>query len=154
MDFLSITKEIHWKSLKFQNFPIFSRFWNFRDTFLRDEKIIFFREHIFLIQKLLRNPKITLRKPCDHFKYAKNKKELFFCIDHQIGILSRFNLVIPLYRDSASPHLPLGVAGSMEGRTPPPVFFRAFAQVLKHLSELKKVFKINLKKINGFSKSL
>ena len=61
MGFLSkFTKETHWKSLKSQNFLIFSRF-HFRDIFLRDEKIICFQENIFLTQNLLRNPKITLK---------------------------------------------------------------------------------------------
>ena len=81
MGFLSkFTKETHWKSLNFQNVPTISWFRIFRDTFLRDEKIIFFRKNNFLTQNLSRNPKIILREPCDHSKDAKNQKIPFFLL--------------------------------------------------------------------------
>ena len=54
--------------LKFQKFPNFSRFRKFRDIYLRDEEIFCFRKKNIKIQNLFRNPKITLRKSCEHFK--------------------------------------------------------------------------------------
>ena len=86
MDFLSkFTKETHWKSLYFQSFPTFSRFRNFQDTFLRDEKIIFYRKNIFLTQNLSRNPKIILRKPYGKAKYTKNEKIRFLYTKYHIS---------------------------------------------------------------------
>ena len=85
------------KTLPIPKILIFSRFRIFRDTFLRNEKICFFRKNIFLTQNLSRIPKIILRKPCDHFKYAKNKNTMFFHIKTTIWTLS---LGDPLYSTS------------------------------------------------------
>ena len=74
--------ENHWNS---ENSPLFQHFELFQDFFRFRKKKFFFRNKIFKLQNLSRNPKITLRKSCEHFKIIK--KIQHFRAYHQVGVL-------------------------------------------------------------------
>ena len=70
-------KEILRKINKFRNFQIFSQVRTLKSRFLHVKIIFFVLDFSISIQNCLRNPKITLRTPCEHFKNRKTSSAFF-----------------------------------------------------------------------------
>ena len=128
MGFLSkFTKEIHWKSLKFQKKIHFFKISNFSRFFSISKKKVFFSKQIFKIQNLSKNPKIKLRKSYEHSKNVSNKKytfsytesriSIYYCIVLRTPTLNCVKMIcMSLTRSIPGPGAPDGLVGHHPGR--------------------------------------
>ena len=117
----------------FKNLNFFAIFFRFR------KKRFFFRNKIFKIQNLSRNPKITLRKSCEHFKIVKSKKVQVF-----LQVFPDFRMVLGILVTTLNPYRGRGHYREVSkkntplAKTPAPTLLR-FLEIIKLENTLSKL---------------